>query len=593
MKRTADQHYNASVSNAANQISSRQASAAIDAASMSDVNARAAIDPRHCLPFAPSVNQARGTPALGATVTAGMPVMITRPAIDPRYFLPVGSTINQTSNSQASGTNIFEIRARKNIPSSADKESINQHTAGVSTPAKPAKRKKNNKHTKNLFGPISHTELETLLFKNLASSSQQQDRTLTIKLRKPTELANGLPMDIAKQILPLISSPADLGAWAATSRQNYLAVHEMHPFRRASGVMRDISAISDRSSFRTTSSLRSLIEHLAKGGTYDKLLLTPLSDESRLASGFALMGWVLDYADNRSRNISFNEALDNLVTTFSEFSAKAGKDAAMDSLISTIKFINLGLREIKAMKSNLDDFAGKLELNKKEIQRLYLADLETRRDYSRCYHETFDVASLKSLSIGEIALLGARNGINDRNLHRIAWDLPVDSRWKLLRESLLILKDYREAGGGDEVTWLANRVATVCAGIFAALDPVVPIGHNQTIEFALTFVGNALTPDTIAKVHRTRLSFEGEFSQPDQRRLKLGFEQGRVGNTIQPDFFVGAANDFNNLDWSYKLGYTLGRLLNWLDSHPSTAGNRERFQTLCKALNCEAGLNQQ
>ena len=590
MKRTTDSRYIAPASNTANQTSSHQTGTASHTASVADVNARAAIDPRNFQSLAPSVYQAPCTPAGGPALMAGAPFMTTRPAIDPSFFVPIGSAINQTSSSPDRGTNISASTRAKATSRSANKKSTHQHGDGDSPADRPSAPKERVRRAPTKFGPISHLELETSLFNKLGIASQQQDRTLNIKLGEPEDCFNGLPMDIAKKILALITTPTDLGAWAASSRQNYLTVHEVHRFRRVTGISRDIYGISDRKSFRTTSSLRSMADHLAKDGTYDKLLLTPLSHESRLASGFTLKCWTENHANGQSASSSEEESLNYLVKMFSELSANAGMDQAMDSLINTIGFVNQHGLTTAQMKSFLDSLSTRLRLDKRQIQRLYFADLGTRNELRGCYHGTFDIASVKSLPSGEIALLCARNGISEQNFLQLVQDLPVESRWELLRESLRMLEN---PGLVDRLLWVAQRIFTVCAVIFLALDRTALMFNDERMESVLASVADAVRPKKIKGSYYIAFDRKKVFSGNEQRGFEFGFDRGLVGHSIHPESFVGETDDYIINNWGSKVGYTLGRLRHWLDSRQSTDRAQECFQTLYKAFDCETRLNQQ
>lgn len=183
--------------------------------------------------------------------------------------------------------------------------------------------------------------MEALLFSSLASEAEQRDSKISTKLQHPAPRQAMLPPELTTRIAWHVRSPRDQGNLALTCRQNYQSIDTAHPLRRFPGLARDLHRTSMKRELATAHQIRRYLQQLASGGSYDCVLLTPLSLEARIAALMAALSWANQYTLKKDKVKASSEALDQLgVATklLKEIDAKKN-NVNDDELLTTLQGI--------------------------------------------------------------------------------------------------------------------------------------------------------------------------------------------------------------------------------------------------------------
>ncbi len=435
-------------------------------------------------------------------------------------------------------------------------------------------------------GLVSAAEMEAYLFSTLAGRSEQPNENI-LKLGPPDLFAGVLPIDVTKLIARHVPQSV-ARSFASTCRQFYLSASETDRSLRARGIVKDIEAVWSNASFSITHSLETLIQHLAKGSTYDSVLLTPLSIEDRLTGALALL--VLATPRSRKDNFdkSFDIAIKNFADLFEDLATRKGRGSTMNCITDAIRHLNCGTQNIRINKRILDHFNSQMKLSASEIDRLHFANLTTTATESSYRYHTYTNTQFKSFSNSEIVLLCACGGIYLTKLHEFICELPMASRWNLLDESLSILKDHCGSGGFRHGTkpWVAEQILSVCAVMFTALDNQVPSVHTETVKRACTLLGEHLLISNV----RSKFS---DLTQRFRHSFEEKLQQGMTADTIRPDVSHAMVDSGAGYLLPPKIGYVLGRLYNWLNLQSSANSTQTVFQKLWENFFCDAVLEKQ
>ena len=187
--------------------------------------------------------------------------------------------------------------------------------------------------------PLTPEEMEARLFLTLASKSEIENKEIHIKIGTPDPAISVLPFDVMNKIASFIPAGKAQLNFALTNRSNYLYFDIEHPLRRFPGLVDDLMRTRHFVQLARLELMKQFDDQIKNGGSYDKVLLTPLSPLSRLSIAIAMLVWVQNHTLTKDKPDCIKLAQERLLTEFTSLknNPAINPDEMYDTLMKAIR----------------------------------------------------------------------------------------------------------------------------------------------------------------------------------------------------------------------------------------------------------------
>jgi hypothetical protein len=164
--------------------------------------------------------------------------------------------------------------------------------------------------------PLTPEEMEARLFLTLASKSEIENKGIPIKIGTPDPTNSVLPFEVMNKIFSFIPSFKAQSNFALTNRSNYLHFDIDQPLRRFPGLVGDLKRTRHGSQLARLELIKQFDDQIKSNGSYDNVLLTPLSPLSRLSIAIEMLVWVQNHTLVKEKPDCIKLAKNRLLTEF-------------------------------------------------------------------------------------------------------------------------------------------------------------------------------------------------------------------------------------------------------------------------------------
>ena len=420
--------------------------------------------------------------------------------------------------------------------------------------------------------PLTTEEMEARLFFTLASKSEIENKEIHIKLGTPDPATSVLPFDVMNRITSFISSNKTQLNFALTNRFNYLNFDIKHPLRRFPGLVDDLMRTRHFLQLARLELMQQFDDQIKNGGSYDNVLLTPLSPLSRLSIAIAMLVWVQDDTLTKDKPNCIKLAQERLLTEFTSLKNNPAikPDELHDMLMKAIRAVlNAPERKTKPHRS----LAFNMEIGNKILHALKSSppDDTTKRVIF------FEV--LKAFPYDETNIDFLENEVSRWPLEHLAVAMMFNATPMLLDRLTELTPSERPAAVTKIIQALltthhvesyspyAEKIIRICAICFATLS------REFTSEIH----------SLIISVHNLLRSFANRLPPKDAEEtddFAMGFDLGDLSNTNKINDELRDAFSLS-LNFNVLKGYVCRRMMDCIKVMP----DRELAAQMASALN--------
>lgn len=300
-----------------------------------------------------------------------------------------------------------------------------------------------------------------------------------------------LPLDITMRVVSRLPCWSDRANLSQTSRNFYLAVHQVWKLHRLPGLIKDLEETRQYRKKCTYELLKEFDDDIREGGRYDEVLLTPLSGGSRLAISLCMMAWADMYTLRHESEISgemaskrFKEELESFKQTHSAIELEVVLRSAVRGLTrksrksDAMPTLQFGPDKVPSwFNSRTMDAVGQSVL----LDEMTIHGVDQR--------DTLKMASdrAKNLSACSLLTIFLHSPVDYSKIHASLKQISVTERSerisRLLEEAVGRVRGTPEKGCTPLPYWLREMdllsvgIMRMCLTVFACLDDL-PAGDD-------------------------------------------------------------------------------------------------------------------
>ncbi len=424
--------------------------------------------------------------------------------------------------------------------------------------------------------PLTPEEMEARLFFTLASTSEIENKEIHIKLGTPDPATSVLPFDVMNRITSFISSNKTQLNFALTNRFNYLNFDIKHPLRRFPGLVDDLMRTRHFLQLARLELMQQFDDQIKNGGSYDNVLLTPLSPLSRLSIAIAMLVWVQDDTLTKDKPNCIKLAQERLLTEFTSLKNNPAikPDELHDMLMKAIRAVlNAPERKTKPHRS----LAFNMEIGNKILHALkssppddttkrviFFEVLKADPDYESNIDYLENEASRWPLEHLAVAMMFKATPIL---LDRLTELTPSERPAAVTKIIQAILTTHHV----ESYSHYAKNIIRICAMCFATLSHELTSETSSLIISLLDLLrncANGLPPKDTAEA----------------RDFTEGFDLGDLPNTNRINYLLTENYSLKSCINVFK-GYVYRRVMDWIKVMPDRELAAQMASALIKSFN--------
>jgi hypothetical protein len=424
--------------------------------------------------------------------------------------------------------------------------------------------------------PLTPEEMEARLFLTLASKSEIKNKEIHIKIGTPDPTNSELPLDVMNRITSFIPSYKAQLNFALTNRFNYLNFDIKHPLRRFPGLVDDLMRTRHFVQLARLELMQQFDNQIKNGGSYDNVLLTPLSPLTRLSIAIAMLVWVQDHTLTKDKPDCIKLAENRLLTEFTSLKNNPAikPDELHDMLMMAIRAVlnapesktkphrsldfgmKIGSKIIRALKSKLPDDTTE--------RVIFFEVLKANPDYETSIDYLKNEASRWPLEHLAVAMMFKATPLL---LDRLTELTPSERPAAVTKIIQALLTTHHV----ESYSHYAENIIRICAMCFTTLSHELTSENSSLIISVLDLLRNCAN----------RLPPKNE---EQARNFKEGFDLGDLPNT----------NQINDLMTDYYLlkscintfkGYVFRRMMDWIKVMPDLELAAQITSALSRSFN--------